>query len=232
MAPFNHLDRYRLYPRRLRQHYRPLPDKDFFTTMPSLVIPDNLDLGQRLAVPSRPAEDDEHYVMWRYAGHATRCCICEQPLETLRRGENLCRRGILHARTIKQYIYSQNGKLYSVVDRDMGRRVQIQVPPGCKIIRELMVAVERGLEVGSPKPAHVDLPVRDKNTQMQKYSNKQQRSYDDYDQLSTPIHPAKKRPSEECHYNPRGTLYDADMSEKRANHEQLRKPQRRITWAL
>lgn len=200
--------------------------------MPSIVIPDRPSLDLRSAVPSRPAEDDEHYVLWRYAGHATRCSLCEHPLEALRQRVGLCPRGVLHARTVKQYAYSKNGKLYSAVDRDMGREVQLQVPPACGVIRELMLAMERGLTVDSPKPAHVDVAVREKNTQVQRYSNQRERYYDDYNDYGSRLTSHKKRPFVESDYTPRGTLYDADMSEKRTSHEPVRKPQRRITWAV
>ncbi|KAL1960377.1 hypothetical protein VTO42DRAFT_8337 [Malbranchea cinnamomea] len=200
--------------------------------MPSLVPQPRQDLGRRPLVLSRPAEDDEHYAMWRYASHATRCSRCEHPLETWRQGDALCRRGILHARTVTQYLYSENGKLYSTVDRDMGRCIQVQLPPSCTVVRELMLAMERGLAVDSPKSASTDLILRSTKTQVQNYHEKQPQYNDDWDPM--PVLPCrtKKRPSDECHYSPRGTLYDADMSQAQSKNHHLRKPQRRLTWKV
>lgn len=193
---------------------------------------------------ARSPEDDEHYVMWRYASHATRCSLCEHPLETMRQKKTLCRRGVLHARAVNRYFYSRSGKLFSIVDRDAARYTQVQVPSGCGVVRELMLAQEKGFLIESPaKPTttKAEVIVRNSDSELQ--------PGDDFDPISPSTWDrkyaqhvfsarttSKKRPSEVNHYLPRGTLYYNDIGLSAMEHRALTKEQRtlsiprRVTW--
>jgi hypothetical protein len=82
----------------------------------------------------RPARDDERDVMQRFAGHASHCPRCADPYHVYMKGGALCDRG----------------KAYSVVDRDANDlRVQIEIPPRCDAVRQLLKAVDKGLKARS-----------------------------------------------------------------------------------
>ena len=69
-------------------------------------------------------------------------------MRTYLNGGTLCERGHAYARDVAQYIYSKGGKAYSVIDRAANdARVQIEIPPECYVIRDLLKAVDKGLKV-------------------------------------------------------------------------------------
>jgi hypothetical protein len=65
----------------------------------------------------RPPRDDERYVMQHFAGHASHCPRCADPLHVYMKGGTLCDRGHAYARGVAQYIYCKAGKAYPVNDR-------------------------------------------------------------------------------------------------------------------
>jgi hypothetical protein len=214
-------------------------------TMPAIVHQSpKAAVAQRPQMVARSAEDDEHYVMWRYASHATRCSQCEHPLETMRQKNTLCRRGILHARAVNRYFSSRNGKLYSLVDRDADRYVQVQVPSGCGVIRELMLAQERGFQIETPTKAtatKAEVIVRNPDTELLPYADFDSFSPSAWDRkyaehVFSARTASKKRPSEVNHYLPRGTLYHTDVSVSEMERRALAKERRtlslprRVTW--
>lgn len=117
--------------------------------MPSIVrIDPNLSFA-------RTTGDDELYVMSRLSNHIRDCRNCGNPLDLLAKGQNLCARGTTHAIILGRYIYNKGGKAYSLVDRERGKTMQIEIPPDCKEIRDLMLALERGLVISSQMPTAV-----------------------------------------------------------------------------
>jgi hypothetical protein len=99
----------------------------------------------------RPARDDEHYVMQGFAAHASHCPRCENPYRVYKTGGTLCERGHAYARDVAQYVYSEAGKAYSVIDRSAtDTRVQIEIPAKCDAIRGLLRAVDKGLKIRGP----------------------------------------------------------------------------------
>ncbi|EEP76300.1 predicted protein [Uncinocarpus reesii 1704] len=102
---------------------------------------------QSKAVTGRPPLDDELYVMERYASHAVHCAPCAHPYTTIRRGQSLCSRGARHVTNMAQYIYSRDGKAYSVATKDRGQAQEIAIPSRFAVIAELMRAFEYGLKV-------------------------------------------------------------------------------------
>ena len=96
----------------------------------------------------RPARDDERDAMQHFAGHASHCPRCVDPYHAYMKGGTLCDRGNAYARDVAQYIYSKNGKAFSVIDRDASDiRVQIEIPPRCEAVRRLLNAVDKGLKI-------------------------------------------------------------------------------------
>jgi hypothetical protein len=68
------------------------------------------------------------------------------------KGGNLCRNSHTYARDVIQYIYSKDGKAYSVINREASDlRVQIEIIPRCDAVRGLLRAVDNGLKVRRKK---------------------------------------------------------------------------------
>jgi hypothetical protein len=68
------------------------------------------------------------------------------------KGGTVCRNSHTYARDMIQYIYSKDGKAYSVINREASDlRVQIEILPRCDAVRGLLRAVDNGLKVRSQK---------------------------------------------------------------------------------
>ncbi|WEW58155.1 hypothetical protein PRK78_003622 [Emydomyces testavorans] len=117
--------------------------------MPSFVVeaPPQVKVGV-----SRPPCDDEFYVMERYAAHAAHCAPCAQPYTTIRSGKSLCPRGARHVNNMAQYVYSRDGKAYSVLAKNSGHIHQIDIPPRFEAVTELMRAFGHGQKIKAARP--------------------------------------------------------------------------------
>lgn len=104
---------------------------------------------------SRQPRDDELSVMIYFARHAARCNICVDPYDAYKRDIPLCDRGHSFARDVAKYIYAKGGKPFSVVDRQNGDRIQIEIPVGCEVITDLVKAFDRGMNLKASKPVVV-----------------------------------------------------------------------------
>ncbi|KAK4946907.1 hypothetical protein LTR10_014049 [Elasticomyces elasticus] len=105
----------------------------------------------------RRPRDDEYSVMTYYARHADRCNICANPYTAFKQDLPLCDRGYKYARDVAKYIYAKGGKPFSIIDKQNGDRVQIEVPADCQVINSLVKAFDHGLKVNSaPKPILVN----------------------------------------------------------------------------
>ncbi|PGH09164.1 hypothetical protein GX51_00918 [Blastomyces parvus] len=109
--------------------------------MPSLIR----EVATERPVLSRAPRDDEKYVMERFSQHALRCPACSRPYETFCSGKPLCSRGNLYATSLLQYVYQKCGKPYSLVDREYGRYIQVQIPSDCQVVHDLLNALDKGL---------------------------------------------------------------------------------------
>ena len=96
---------------------------------------------------SRLPRDDELYVMKAFARHSSHCGSCAHPYDAFRRGGTLCSRGHQRALDVAQYLYNQGGQAHSVIDREQGQRVHVEIPQRCDVVRELLKALERGLRL-------------------------------------------------------------------------------------
>lgn len=96
---------------------------------------------------SRLPRDDELYVMKAFARHASHCAACAHPYDAFRRGGTLCSRGHQRALDVAQYLYNKAGHAHSVIDREQGQRVHVEIPARCDAVRGLLKAMERGLRL-------------------------------------------------------------------------------------
>lgn len=105
----------------------------------------------------REPNDDEYYVMKAYERHTSRCPHCVRPLRIRGEGKALCDRGFKYARDVANYIFTQNGKFFSVVASERGRRVQVKMPRESLGVRSLLAAIEDGLILYS-QPSITGIP--------------------------------------------------------------------------
>lgn len=91
----------------------------------------------------RRLEYDEVSVMEHYSRHASHCRRCMDPCKVVSSGDTLYERGRAYARDVMQYIFSKDGKPFSVVDQ-----VQIEIPTQLSVIPNLLKAIEQGLGIG------------------------------------------------------------------------------------
>ncbi|KAL4896189.1 hypothetical protein BDV59DRAFT_172260 [Aspergillus ambiguus] len=98
-------------------------------------------------VPVRDLEADEEYVIQAFERHASHCDKCADPELVHREDRSLCERGHQYALDVAGYIYSKNGKAYSVVDRDAHQPTLVKVPRSCKAVRGLLLAIEDGIHM-------------------------------------------------------------------------------------
>ncbi|KAL1970029.1 hypothetical protein VTN77DRAFT_6434 [Rasamsonia byssochlamydoides] len=95
----------------------------------------------------RDLHDDENFVLARFERHASHCSRCADPLDAYREGRSLCERGHQYAIDVAEYIFSKNGKAYSVVDQGFDKQTLVKIPRDCKAARRLLLAIEEGLRL-------------------------------------------------------------------------------------
>lgn len=91
--------------------------------------------------------EDEYYVMSAFARHKKRCRRCpDLALMHLEEGATLCTRGWRYARDVARYIYPHEGQPYSVIDKQEGNEVELELDDDLsESILTLLFAMERGL---------------------------------------------------------------------------------------
>ena len=110
--------------------------------------PRQVDFAPIPATYSRLPHDDELYVMKAFTRHASHCSTCAHPYDVHRKGGSLCSKGLQRALDVAQYVFNNKaGQTFSVVDLDGNRRVQMEIPADCAVVRELLKAIERGLRL-------------------------------------------------------------------------------------
>lgn len=102
----------------------------------------------------RQPREDELSVISHFARHADRCPYCHDPYAAYIQDKSLCDRGISLAKDVCNYLYAKGGKPFSIVDRQSGDRVQVQIPAGMEAVSLLIKAISRGM-VLKKKPAVV-----------------------------------------------------------------------------
>ncbi|KAI9714132.1 MAG: hypothetical protein M1812_006460 [Candelaria pacifica] len=97
---------------------------------------------------TRQPYQPELAALHNYATHASHCQTCAHPYSTHLNGSTLCPKGHAHARAVATYVFNHEGQAYSTTDVENGaQRVQIEIPVGCEVVRELLAAMERGLRL-------------------------------------------------------------------------------------
>ncbi|EXJ64139.1 hypothetical protein A1O7_00475 [Cladophialophora yegresii CBS 114405] len=99
----------------------------------------------------RAPRDDELSVMEHFAKHAAKCEHCRNPYDAWRNDRPMCSRGLSYARDVATYLYAKGGKPFSVIDRQNGDRVQVQVPMGCEAVSLLIKAFDKGMKTTSTR---------------------------------------------------------------------------------
>ncbi|RHZ46561.1 uncharacterized protein CDV56_101552 [Aspergillus thermomutatus] len=95
----------------------------------------------------RELEDDEEYVMTAFERHASHCSQCADPLRVHQEDRTLCDRGRQYAIDVAEYLYSENGKAKSVIDRELSQPTLVKIPRDCVAVRGLLLAIEDGLRL-------------------------------------------------------------------------------------
>ena len=173
------------------------------------------------ATYSRLPHDDELYVMKAFARHASHCSACAHPYEVHRKGGSLCSKGHQRALDVAQYVFIKAGQTFSVVDLEGNRRVQMEIPVDCAVVRELLKAMERGLRLRRKVPVtsydetyHVPPRVIQPTFEHQR---PQEPRYILKPLLETAMPPSSRR--EKHSHSGRGSLYEADMKERDRRHK-------------
>ncbi|KAL2002417.1 hypothetical protein VTN02DRAFT_6841 [Thermoascus thermophilus] len=114
---------------------------------------------QPLVVPVRELHADEEFVLAEFERHASRCSRCADPWRVHKEGGTLCDRGHQYAIDVASYIYSRNGKAYSVVEREHNVFTLVKIPSDCQAVRGLLRAMEDGLRVHRKENPKAQPPV-------------------------------------------------------------------------
>ncbi|OKL56228.1 hypothetical protein UA08_08383 [Talaromyces atroroseus] len=96
--------------------------------------------------------EDETFVLTKFENHANKCALCIDALDTFREGRSLCDRGLAHAKDVANYVFSKQGKAYSVVNKEHNEEVLIRIPRQHRAARRLLRAIEEGLHLRRDQP--------------------------------------------------------------------------------
>ncbi|MCJ1340135.1 hypothetical protein MMC09_005429 [Bachmanniomyces sp. S44760] len=176
---------------------------------------------------SRPAGDDEAYVMKMFAKHASHCQSCAHPYDVHRSGGTLCPKGHQRALDVAQYVYSKGEMAYSTIDaQTTHQNVRIEIPAGCESVRSLLKAMERGLRIMKRAPSvsydrtyfvQERTPSTAQKSAKRSTSNREPR-YVQKPQLETAEPPSWAVPRSAT-YPGKGSLYKADMKERAREYD-------------
>ncbi|KAE8145170.1 hypothetical protein BDV25DRAFT_165240 [Aspergillus avenaceus] len=180
-------------------------------------------------VPVRELEADEEYVMEAFERHANHCTRCVTPLKAYKKGHSLCERGHQYATDVAQYLYSKNGKSYSVLDREYTQPTLVKIPRDCWAVRALLLAIEDGLSLERKEKT----PVQDRKPIIsydRTYPIPPRRSTSQQRVACNEIierEPRNTRRPRVIVYSPRsspsrGSLYESDAAERRRFKESSR----------
>jgi hypothetical protein len=81
--------------------------------------------------------------MERFINHTQKCSQCAPSYSSR---TSLCNKGIPKAKDVVEYVRS-NGEPYSVVDSKDNKSVFIEIPPKDEPVRELLKAIEYGMQL-------------------------------------------------------------------------------------
>ncbi|KAF3936769.1 hypothetical protein ABW19_dt0202867 [Dactylella cylindrospora] len=124
-------------------HYHELP-----TMMPQPAIP----------------ESYIHQTFRDFSAHAYRCGTCFDPLRVHLEGRQLCSKGHKLARKVSKALYEEANEKYrrsksSRRRADGWQAIEVDIPKGCEVVRALLNAMERGLNINSRSEATPATPA-------------------------------------------------------------------------
>ncbi|KAK6520985.1 hypothetical protein TWF506_001221 [Arthrobotrys conoides] len=95
-----------------------------------------------------------HQTFRDFASHAYRCDVCYDPLRVHLEGRQLCSKGHKLARKVSKALYEEANDKYrrSKTSRrraDGWQSIEVDIPKGCEVVRALINAMERGLNINS-----------------------------------------------------------------------------------
>ncbi|KAF2091492.1 hypothetical protein K490DRAFT_31759 [Saccharata proteae CBS 121410] len=169
---------------------------------------------------TRPANIPESWALYDFEMHARKCAACHDPYEVHRAGRQLCDIGHELAQKVAHFLYmNKDGQFYSKQEYKL---VRVEIESGYSEARGLLRAIERSLRHRRREPfISMDrnyqvgprLPPRPQPVQPVevKQAPKSARRY------SQPQLPEFPR-SAVIDISKRGSLYKADMEEKRRSY--------------
>ncbi|KAL9113864.1 MAG: hypothetical protein Q9227_001998 [Pyrenula ochraceoflavens] len=169
----------------------------------------------------RPVREDELFVMDQFAHHAKRCPECAYPYQVALEGRTLCDRGHLYAKNVAEYLYLKAGVTFSELDRTSDRvPVQVEIPKGYGVIRDLLNALNLGLRKRKPVVSHdKHYPVPDRRP----VPTERRKDYDVIEVEPRRHHEIRREKSQKKRtiYVPgRGSLYEEDQRERKQRREE------------
>ncbi|KAK6503207.1 hypothetical protein TWF481_008237 [Arthrobotrys musiformis] len=105
-----------------------------------------------------------HQTFRDFASHAYRCDVCYDPLRVHLEGRQLCPKGHKLARKVSKALYEEANDKYrrskSTRRRADGwQSIEVDIPKGCEVVRALINAMERGLNVNSRPEGTTSAPA-------------------------------------------------------------------------
>jgi hypothetical protein len=186
---------------------------------------------------SRPLSNDEHWSLYYFEAHASKCSACFDPLKVARQGKKLCDKGHNFAIEVASLIFrNKDGECYSHV-RDGQQEVRVEIPHGYDQTSSLLKAIQRAIRHGERfiKPHSHDrtyLVQQRLPTEPVKQDRKEEHSPKFYETvLVEPSSPTRRPRREREHQDSeskRGSLYGLDMGEL----ERMEKREKNIRYKL
>ncbi|KAK6351290.1 hypothetical protein TWF718_004455 [Orbilia javanica] len=103
-----------------------------------------------------------HQTFRDFASHAYRCDVCYDPLRVHLEGRQLCSKGHKLARKVSKALYEEANEKYRRSNtsrrRDGWQSIEVDIPKGCEVVRALINAMERGLNI-STRPDSASTPA-------------------------------------------------------------------------
>jgi len=172
---------------------------------------------------SRPLTNDEHWSLYYFEAHATKCSSCFDPLNVSRSGKKLCDKGHKLAIDVADQIFrNKDGECYS--HRDGEQEVRVEIPHGYDQTSSLLKAIQRAIRHGERfvKPQSLDrsyLVAPRITTEKVKHDRNEEHIPQTYQTVivepSSPTRrPRREREHQDTHTDSkRGSLYVLDMGE-------------------
>ncbi|KAL9618857.1 MAG: hypothetical protein Q9160_006447 [Pyrenula sp. 1 TL-2023] len=160
----------------------------------------------------RPAREDEQPIMQTFVKHARHCRNCADP-----EGGSLCDRGLAYAQDIREYLYLKAGQVFSQYDQTEDYfPMQVKLPDGFEMIRDLMRVVDARERKRRPAPA----VNHDKTYYVpDRRSYPSDNLYDDEIVEVEPRNPDEVRKKKTVYVPGRGSLYREDEKNRRQRQE-------------